>query len=194
MALCSIVTSKRRKTRCDKIQPCVQCITRGQGDQCTFEQEATPRRGSEGISIHAFAALQSRVDILESQKDQEGRTIQLIATPPVTKFSPSASPQLDRPANHEKAFSLLYGLATAANVHHLVSSSQATSPSSLPTPSWPNIRLSSHPTSSVRWIRDMTELFDAIPQATILSALVDYYFREVQAVRELMLGASKGFH
>lgn len=99
---------------------------------------------------------------------------------PDTPSSSAHHPDRHRAADQEKVLSALDGLAaTSEHVWAIDPASVGGGGPDL----FPNIVLSSTVPRTTKWMRDMTEVFEALPSDPELYLLVAFYFSEVQVLR-----------
>ncbi|KAK8845613.1 hypothetical protein IAR55_006329 [Kwoniella newhampshirensis] len=175
---------QRRKTKCDKIQPCSPCATRGESETCLFEPGVLPLDPSPG-----------------SQVAQLGRATHSHLAPTSSSASRSGSPSSKGPvplvhsdnrnvraALQEKIFGDVERIAESSGLdedahHDSAQLHQAAKSTKGNDEIWPNIVSTSNVRRTPKWERDMKHLCDTLPTKEQIECLVDIYFTEVQILR-----------
>ena len=181
------MSSKKRKTKCDKAYPCAPCVTRGEAEACGYEKGIVPTARASTVPLDDFLALQNRLERLESM------------TTPSTTLPRSTHGELyvadtgrRRAAVQEKAFTAIEGLAAVMDMDSLIQDKDmnpASTSSTTQPKLWPNIVLGTSGARSVKWSRDMLFIFETLPSESQINLIVDFFLAEVQIIRELSSGS-----
>ncbi|ORY35798.1 hypothetical protein BCR39DRAFT_512198 [Naematelia encephala] len=187
----SCLPCKKRKTKCDKKQPCSTCRTRNETVQCVYEDGSTPPPPQRFVSEEEFMDLKRRLEALESSSTVRGRgpsTTQQSASSTLNTPTSLVSQHPDgaRAADVEKAFGDLedlgYPIGTITNMNRCPLTSRSGGPLGTESDAlWPSIVAipGDGKFRSTRWARDMYELVQDIPGQQVTERLITHYFDRV---------------
>ena len=180
--------SKRRKTKCDKALPCAPCVVQGEAESCEYEDGFEPAsQRLPAVPLDEHLALKARLDRLESALRQQS----------LTSLNPRGLPDKSRTADQEKAFNAVEALA-GSEQDRKACKVVALDPSGVASTSggaelFPNIMSSSNGSRSAKWLRDLSQICEAMPNKSLLDLILDFYFAEVQTLREFQYACTIDF-
>ena len=170
--------SKRRKTKCDKALPCAPCVVQGEADSCEYEDGfEPPSQRLSAVPLSEHLALKARLDRLESALQQQS----------LTSSNACNLPDKSRTADQEMAFNAVEALAGSEQGKKDETMAPetfgVTGTSGGGAELFPNIMTSSTASRSAKWIRNVSQICEALPNKPQLDLMVDFYFSEVQTFR-----------
>ncbi len=147
--------------------------SRSEEDGCEYEDGFKPSQNQRppGIDNVSYTTLQSRQDRLESVSQTH--------TAMPTSSNASRHSDHHRAADQERIFTALAGLATVSD-RGVPKPNGMTGVSEL----FPNIMDTSTIARSHTWTRNMSQIFEALPNKPLMDMMVDFYFTEVQVLRK----------
>ena len=175
--------SERRKSKCDRRKPCSLCVARGDPSSCVYEAGHAPLPAVPTVPLADFLTLHRRLQGLEEQLRAPASTSDNLPDDVARAQADDQCPS----ARQEKAFIELEGLSYLLGLERTDRDRdgepvQFSSPTD--SPSWPDIVLHSFVVRSAKWNQDMLSIFEALPTKVVMDQIVDYFFTEVQIIRE----------
>ncbi|ORY33483.1 hypothetical protein BCR39DRAFT_520364 [Naematelia encephala] len=178
----SCLNCKKRKVKCDKQLPCINCRERREIHLCRYG--STPPASESYVKLSLFTTLQDRVRQIEQHIFRSVST-DTVTPSSLTSVRPSTTKDETHTSKSESAFLALDDLSNVTNdpdethgmrLFHKPPRPRAQQPSGV----WPNI-VGQIPVNERpdRWIGAMKDNLAALPDRPVMEHLVDHYFSTV---------------
>lgn len=211
------ICSKKRKQKCDKLQPCGTCMTRGEPEFCEYDEGSTPPPQHAYVAQSDFLILQARVARLEHELKLSVSSASGVHTGTTTKSPLSLLSHKETPRTHhsntttstpaadveptihaiERMGLNLFDLAKYTAGHPSTDAEDGDTGDSKggenAVPVWPSIidQGNAKRIIKTKWVRDMTEVMQAIPKKEVVDTLIAVIVRDLHMPGELGAGADE---